>query len=63
VCIPGNEYQIFVIRIRFIPQQTLGTALIWRGEIEHLNTGRKMYVKNLEEIVMFIKLVVEEMGL
>ncbi len=60
--IPGNDTQVFVIRIRIVHREIPG-APVWRGEIEHLNTGKKAYLKALAEIILFIGTVLREMGL
>ncbi len=55
VFLPGSNNQVFVIRIRAEPREIQGAPPIWRGEIEHLNTGRKAFFKDLEEIILFIR--------
>ena len=61
--IPGNDNQVFIIRIRVVPREIQGEAPVLRGEIEHLNTTRRAFLKNLNEIILFIQPVLEEMGL
>jgi hypothetical protein len=63
VGIPGSDNQIFIIRIRAVHREIQGAVPVWRGEIEHLNTGRKAFLKALTEIIPFIRPVLEEMGI
>src|SRR5687768_7428088 len=63
VSTPRNENQVFIVRIRALPREIPGARPLWRGEIEQLNTGRKAFLKGLEEIMHFIQPVLEEMGM
>jgi len=60
---PRNQNQIFVIRVRSEPREIQGAPLVWRVEIEHLNTSKKIFIKDLKEFVLFIQPILEEMGL
>jgi len=59
---PRNDNQVFIIRIRIVPREMPGKVPIWRGEIEQLNTGKKVFLKNLNEIISFIQPILEDMG-
>jgi len=67
VRISGNEYIVFIIRIRPVPREIQGAEPVWRGEVEYLdasmNTSRKAFFKSLEEIILFIRPVLQEMGM
>jgi len=61
--IPGKDNQVFIIRIRNEHRELQDAAPIWRGEIEHLNTGKKAFLKALIEIIAFIQPILSEMGM
>jgi len=44
-----EDTQVFVVRFWRETRELEGAHPIWRGSVEHLPTGQRMYVKNLKE--------------
>jgi hypothetical protein len=44
----------FIVRFWLEPRELENARPIWRGVVEHVASGRKHYLKNLEEIKQFI---------
>lgn len=44
----------FVVRVWLEPREIEGAAPVWRGVIEHVQSGKRRYLKNLNEITGFI---------
>ena len=44
----------FILRFWVEPREIKDDRPVWRGVVEHVSTGKKMYLKNLEEIKVFI---------
>ena len=44
----------FVVRFWLEPRELENANPIWRGVIEHVTSGRKIHLKNLEEVKQFI---------
>ena len=45
----------FIVRFWLEPREIEDAKPVWRGVVEHVPSGRKLYLKNLEEIKVFIK--------
>jgi hypothetical protein len=46
---------VFVVRIWREPREIEQAPVIWRGVVEHISSGSKLYFENLEEIIRFIE--------
>lgn len=44
----------FIARFWLEPREIANAAPIWRGVVEHIDSGRRKYIANLEEIDAFI---------
>lgn len=44
----------FIVRFWLEPRELDNARPIWRGVVEHVATGEKLYLKNLEEVKQFI---------
>ena len=44
----------FIMRFWLEPRELENARPIWRGVVEHVASGRKHYLKNLEEVKQFI---------
>ena len=44
----------FVVRVWLEPRELEGAQPEWRGVIEHVPSGERLYIKDLEEVVSFI---------
>lgn len=49
----GNNHS-FIVRFWLEPRELDNARPIWRGVVEHVATGEKLYLKNLEEVKQFI---------
>jgi hypothetical protein len=58
-----SEVQSFIVSIWVEERVEGGGRGIWRGHITHVSSGRRRYLKNLDEIGDFIPLYLEEMGI
>ena len=56
----GNEMQSFVVRIWQETADGNGRAGIWRGSIDHVGSGKRLYFCDLNGIVRFVQ---EQSGL
>ena len=59
---PDEETHAFILRFWREPRTLEGSEPVWRGVIEHVPTGRRHYVKDLNELVLFVISYVREMG-
>lgn len=57
-----SEVQSFIVRVWVEECAEEGSRGIWRGHITHVFTGRRLYLKNLDEIGDFIIPHLEAMG-
>ncbi len=55
--------QSFIVRIWIEELAEEGGRGIWRGYITHVSSGRRSYLKNLDETGNFIAPYLEEMGI
>lgn len=44
----------FILRVRQEPRVTESEKLVWRGSIEHVQTGKRYYVKELDELFLIV---------
>lgn len=59
---PNEETHAFILRFWLEPRTTEGVEPIWRGVIEHVPTGQRRYVKDVDELVLFFISHLREMG-
>ena len=45
-----EDTQIFIVRFWREPRELEEAHPIWRGSVEHLPSGRRVYVKNFKEV-------------
>lgn len=55
--------QVFIVRIWREPREIARAAPAWRGVIEHVPSGDRSYLKDLDEIPALIAPYLESMGL
>jgi hypothetical protein len=52
---PADDSQAFIVRFWLEPREIQGEKPLWRGVIEHVPTGRKLFLKGLNEVTAFIE--------
>jgi len=52
----------FIVRIWLERREAAGKRAEWRGVIEHVRSGERCYLKNLQDITTFIMPYLENMG-
>ncbi len=52
----------FIVRFWLEPRELENARPIWRGRIEHVASGRRRYLKGLDEINVFIESYVPGMA-
>ncbi|MFQ5857712.1 MAG: hypothetical protein ACE5LU_19065 [Anaerolineae bacterium] len=57
-----DNTHVFIVRIWREPREIDGAAPEWRGVIEHVTTGERRYLKDVDAIVAFILPYLEGMG-
>jgi hypothetical protein len=45
----------FIVRFWLEPREIQGEKPLWRGVIEHVPTGRQLFLKGLNEVTAFIE--------
>lgn len=45
----------FIVRLRLEPREIEGESREWRGHIEHVEGGERIYFRDLDEIIRFIQ--------
>ncbi len=45
-----EDTQVFIVRFWRETRELEGAHPIWRGSVEHLPTGQRVYVKNFREV-------------
>jgi hypothetical protein len=45
-----EDTQVFIVRFWNETREKEGACPIWRGSVEHVSSGRRIYVNNIEEI-------------
>lgn len=53
---------MFIVRIWREPREIKDAVPEWRGVIEHVGSGERCYLKELDEIAAFMVPYLEEMG-
>ncbi|HEY5093480.1 MAG TPA: hypothetical protein VII69_00020 [Candidatus Eremiobacteraceae bacterium] len=48
----GPSDQVFLVRMW--PAQPTATRHTWRGSVQHVATGRKLYISGLADVIEFI---------
>jgi hypothetical protein len=54
---------VFVVRIWSEAREVEGAAPTWRGVIEHIPSGERRYVQNLDDITIFMAAYLVKMGM
>ncbi len=52
----------FIVRIWLEPREIAGATVEWRGVIEHVASGERLYINDVDRIAEFIAPYLEEMG-
>jgi hypothetical protein len=52
----------FIVKIWLEERTDESDPLIWRGHITHVPSGRRRYLRNLDEITGFVALFLQDMG-
>ena len=60
--LPEDSTQSFVIRIWLEETGEEGSQATWRGHITHIPGGERRYLKELNDITVFIRPYLEMMG-
>ncbi len=50
----------FIVRFWLEPREIQDAKPVWRGVVEHVSSGKKLYLNNLEEIKVFITSFLEK---
>jgi hypothetical protein len=45
-----EDTQVFIVRFWRESRELAGARPIWRGSVEHLPSGKRVYVKNFKEV-------------
>ena len=53
----------FILRIWIEPREIEGAVAEWRGVVEHVDSGQRKYLNNLDQILAFITPYLREMGI
>jgi hypothetical protein len=53
----------FIARFWLEPREIKGAKPIWRGVVEHVASGRRLYLEDLDEIKTFIANYLQERGI
>ena len=53
----------FIVKVWLEEDATKNSGTIWHGHITHVPSGEKRYLKNLDEIALFIQPYLEAMGI
>jgi hypothetical protein len=59
---PGENIQVFIVRIWREPREVPGATPVWRGVIEHVPGTKRRHLKELRDISDFIAPYLEGMG-
>jgi hypothetical protein len=57
-----DNTHVFIVRIWLERREIEGAAAEWRGVIEHVLSGERHYVRDLDDISANIAPILEEMG-
>ncbi|HYP42140.1 MAG TPA: hypothetical protein VEX13_17420 [Chloroflexia bacterium] len=58
----ARQTHAFIVRIWTEPREIRGTKVQWRGSVEHVPTGERCYVNDLDAITAFLAAYLEKMG-
>ena len=58
-----EKTQSFIVRVWVEPREKEDAPPEWRGMIEHVASGERLYLKNLNEITFFIVPHLKKMGI
>ena len=53
--LPEDHTHAFIVRFWLEPREIQGERPLWRGAIEHVPSGRKFFLKSLDEVTAFIE--------
>ncbi|HEX6716625.1 MAG TPA: hypothetical protein VF088_05910 [Pyrinomonadaceae bacterium] len=53
----------FIVKVWLEEEATKDSRAIWHGHITHVPSSKKQYLKNLDEIALFIQPYLEAMGI
>jgi len=61
----SSEFNVhsFIVKVWLEEKATKNSATIWHGHITHVPSTEKRYLKNLDEIALFIQPYLEAMGI
>ena len=59
----GETTHAFILRLWLEPREIEGVDPEWRGMIEHVPSGKRRYVTDLRDLMAFIAVYLEEMGI
>lgn len=59
---PEFQTHSFIVRIWLEETAEETGRALWRGKVTHVPSGARRYVKDLDEIVAFIVLYLQELG-
>jgi len=54
--------QAFILRIWVEPREKANAEPKWRGVIEHVDTGERVYFNNLDQVSVLLSPYIEAMG-
>ena len=54
--------QAFILRIWVEPREKANAEPEWRGVIEHVDTGERVYFNNLDQVSVLLSPYIEAMG-
>ena len=61
VVVDLNLNATFIVKI-WIEENDFEIGKVWRGYITHVTSGNKKYIKNLDEIKIFLDQYIKSMG-
>lgn len=57
-----DRTHVFIVRVWFEPREIEAAPAEWRGMIEHVPSGQRHYLNNLDDITAFIAPYLEDPG-
>ncbi len=57
-----DKTHVFMVRIWLERREIEGASTEWRGVIEHVTSGERQYLKDMDDITAFIAPYLEQMG-
>jgi len=58
-----EDTQVFIVRFWRESRELAGAHPIWRGSVEHMPSGQRIYVKNFKEVERVMSSFVPEIDL